>query len=86
MASEQEIEEAVDVARSSGCKNLLLLHCTSSYPSPIDQSNIRQIPRLRESFKVPAGLSDHTLDTTVSIAAVALGAALIEKHFTLKRD
>lgn len=86
MASELEIREAVDAARSSGCKDLILLHCISSYPAPIDQSNIRRIPRLQDRFNVPVGLSDHTLGTTVSIAAVALGAIFIEKHFTISRN
>lgn len=85
MASEQEIEEAVSTAREAGCKQLMLLHCISSYPAPIDQSNIKQIPNLAKRFDVITGLSDHTLGTTVSVAAIAQGASLIEKHFTLNR-
>ena len=85
MASEQEIHEAVTAARKSGCKELVLLHCISSYPTPIDQAHLRQIPALAERFKVPVGLSDHTLGTTASVAAVALGVCVIEKHFTLSR-
>lgn len=85
MATEQEIEEAVTAARDSGCKKLVLLHCISSYPTLIDQAHLRQIPALAEKFKVPVGLSDHTLGTTASVAAVALGACVIEKHFTLSR-
>jgi pseudaminic acid synthase len=85
MASEQEIEEAVTAAREAGCKDLLLLHCISSYPAPMDQANLRQIPELAKRFNVFIGLSDHTMGTAASVAAVALGACLIEKHFTLSR-
>lgn len=85
MASEAEIDEAVTTAREAGCRDLLLLHCISSYPAPIDQVNLRQIPELAKRFNLLAGLSDHTMGTTASVAAVALGACLIEKHFTLNR-
>jgi len=85
MASEREIEEAIETAREAGCEDLLLLHCISSYPAPIDQANLRQIPNLAQRFGVAVGLSDHTLGTTASVAAVALGACAIEKHFTLSR-
>ena len=85
MASEEEIAEAVDAARSAGCKELVLLHCISSYPAPMDQANIRQLAELARRFDVVPGLSDHTLGTTASVAAVALGACVIEKHFTLSR-
>lgn len=85
MASELEIQEAITAARDAGCKELVLLHCISSYPTPIEQAHLRQIPALAEKFKVPVGLSDHTLGTTASVAAVALGACVIEKHFTLSR-
>ena len=85
MASEEEISEAVDVARSAGCNNLILLHCISSYPAPIEQANIQQVPELATRFNVLSGLSDHTLGTAASVAAVALGACVIEKHFTLSR-
>ena len=74
MASEQEIEEAVTAAKDAGCKDLVLLHCISSYPTPMDQANLRQIPGLAKRFGVPVGLSDHTLGTTAATAAVALGA------------
>lgn len=86
MASEEEIAEAVDVARSAGCSSLVLLHCVSSYPAPMDQANLNQIAELRRRFEVPVGLSDHTLGTVASVAAVALGACVIEKHFTLNRQ
>jgi len=85
MASQQEIQEAVTAARDSGCKELTLLHCISSYPTPIEHAHLRQISALQERFKVPIGLSDHTLGTTAAVAAVALGACVIEKHFTLSR-
>ena len=86
MASEEEIDEAVITAREAGCKELMLLHCISSYPAPIDQANIKQIPNLSNRFNVISGLSDHTLGTAVSVAAIAQGASLIEKHFTLSRN
>lgn len=85
MASEIEIEEAVTTAREAGCKNLVLLHCISSYPAPIDQANLRQMGELARRFGTIPGLSDHTLGTTASVASVALGACVIEKHFTLSR-
>ncbi len=85
MASEQEIEEAIQTAHEAGCEGLLLLHCVSSYPAPMDQANLRQIPNLAQRFGIAVGLSDHTLGTTASVTAVALGACAIEKHFTLSR-
>ncbi|MDC1422784.1 pseudaminic acid synthase [Gammaproteobacteria bacterium] len=85
MASEAEIEEAVTTARDAGCRELVLLHCISSYPAPMESANLSQIEELGERFDTIRGLSDHTLGTTASVAAVALGACLIEKHFTLKR-
>ncbi len=85
MATEQEIAEAVDAARSAGGKDLVLLHCISSYPAPMEQANIIQMPELANRFGTLSGLSDHTMGTTASVAAVALGACIIEKHFTLSR-
>ena len=85
MASEDEIDEAVTTAKDAGCKQLVLLHCISSYPAPIDQANIKQIQNLAKRFNVITGLSDHTLGTSVSVASIALGACLIEKHFTLSK-
>ncbi|MBI5329730.1 MAG: pseudaminic acid synthase [Betaproteobacteria bacterium] len=85
MANEMEIEEAVTAAREAGCKDLVLLHCISSYPAPMEQANLRQMPELARRFGATPGLSDHTMGATASIAAVALGACLIEKHFTLSR-
>ena len=85
MASIAEIDEAVNAARESGCKDIALLKCTSTYPAePID-TNLRTIPHLRQLFDVEVGLSDHTLGIGVSTASVALGATVIEKHFTLSR-
>jgi pseudaminic acid synthase len=86
MASVAEIAEAVDTFRAAGGRELVLLHCVSGYPTPIEQSNLRSIPRLAAQFGCPVGLSDHTLGIEVSIAAVALGACFIEKHFTLLRS
>lgn len=86
MATEEEISEAVGVARSAGCNDLILLHCVSSYPAPMDQANICRLSELGRRFQVIPGLSDHTLGTAASVAAVALGACFIEKHFTLSRE
>jgi len=86
MASLDEIAEAVEVARESGCEALTLLHCISSYPAPVEQSNLMTIPDMKERFGVNIGLSDHTLGTTVAVASVALGACVIEKHMTLDRS
>jgi len=85
MATETEIEEAVVTARDAGCRDLALLHCISSYPAPMNQANLRQIPEIAKRFGVVTGLSDHTLGTTASVAAIAMGACLIEKHFTISR-
>ena len=86
MATFDEITETVATARDNGCGDLVLLHCISAYPAPIEQSNLLTIPDLARSFGVVAGLSDHTMGTAVSVAAVALGASLIEKHVTLSRQ
>lgn len=86
MASLAEIEEAVRTARNSGCDEIILLHCISSYPAPSDQSNLLTLGHLAEAFDVVGGLSDHTHGTATSVAAVALGACVIEKHFTLARS
>ena len=85
MANFEEISEAVDTVKENGCNDLALLHCISSYPAPPEQSNLRTIPDLIENFKVPVGLSDHTMGTTVALSSIALGATIIEKHFTLNR-
>jgi pseudaminic acid synthase len=86
MASEEEIFKAVGSARGAGCKDLILLKCTSSYPAPIDQVHLAALPTLRKQFGCPVGMSDHTLGLAVPVAAVALGAVLIEKHVTLDRS
>lgn len=86
MATLGEIEEAVRAARNAGATQIALLKCTSAYPSPPEEMNLRTIPHLAESFGVPVGLSDHTLGIAVPVAAVALGACIVEKHFTLSRD
>jgi len=86
MASEDEIEESVTAAREAGAKDFVLLHCISSYPAPMDQANIKQMQNLSKRFNTIPGLSDHTLGTAASVAAVALGACVIEKHFTLSRQ
>ena len=86
MADAEEIQEAIDAARSGGCKELAILHCVSGYPAPAADYNLRTIPDLLQRLGLVIGLSDHTLDITTSIAAVALGASIIEKHFTLNRN
>jgi len=85
MATIAELDEAVREARSAGCKDLILLKCTSTYPASPENTNVRTIPHLRELFGCEVGLSDHTMGCGASIAAVALGATVIEKHFTLAR-
>ena len=86
MANRTEIGEAVKAAREAGGREIVLLHCTSAYPAPAEDMNLRTIPDLARAFDVVVGLSDHTLGTAVAVASVALGAAVIEKHFTLKRS
>ena len=86
LADEDEIQEAVDTARKAGCKELIVLHCVSSYPSPAEDYNLATIPDMAKRFDVLTGLSDHTIDNTTAIASVVLGACLIEKHVTLDRN
>ena len=85
MATVAELDETVRAAREAGCKELILLKCTSTYPATAENTDILTIPHLRELFGCEVGLSDHTMGIGVSVASVALGAAVIEKHFTLKR-
>ena len=86
MASIAELHEAVSAAREAGCKDLILLKCTSTYPAIPENSNLYTIPHMRDLFECEIGLSDHTMGVGVSVAAVTLGAVMIEKHFTLSRD
>ena len=85
MADAEEIQEAIDAARSGGCKELAILHCVSGYPAPAQDYNLLTIPDMIKRFGVVTGLSDHTLDNTTAIASIGVGAAIIEKHFTLDR-
>lgn len=85
MASIAELDDTVRTARAAGCKDLILLKCTSTYPATAKNTNILTIPHLRELFGCEVGLSDHTMGIGVSVASVALGASVIEKHFTLNR-
>lgn len=85
MASVAEIDETVRVAREAGCEDLILLKCTSSYPASPEESNLLTIPHMQQLFDCPVGLSDHTMGIGAAVASVALGACLIEKHFTLSR-
>lgn len=86
LASVAEIEEAVVAARQAGCEQLALLYCISGYPTPLAQANLRTIEDMSHRFSVPVGLSDHTMGTTAATVAVALGASIVEKHITLKRE
>ena len=86
MANKTEIQEAIDAARSGGCTQLAILHCVSGYPAPASDYNLKTIGDMTQHFGVVTGLSDHTIDNTTAIASVALGACIIEKHFTLNRN
>src|SRR5229473_455643 len=85
MASEEEIDEALQTARKAGATQIALLKCTSAYPAPAEEMNLRTIPEMARRFGVPVGLSDHTMGIAAPVAAVALGACIIEKHLTLSR-
>lgn len=85
MASVAELDESVRAARAAGCEDLVLLKCTSTYPATPENTNILTIPHLKQLFQCEVGLSDHTMGVGVSVASVALGASVIEKHFTLRR-
>lgn len=86
MADAEEIREAIDAAHAGGCRELAILRCVSGYPAPASDYNLRTIPDMIERFGVVVGLSDHTLDNATAIASVALGASIVEKHFTLDRS
>ncbi len=85
MATLAEVDEAVEALRGAGCRKIILLHCVSQYPADPQDSNLRAMATMREAFGVPVGFSDHARDSTVAIVAVALGACVLEKHFTLDR-
>jgi N-acetylneuraminate synthase/N,N'-diacetyllegionaminate synthase len=85
MATLGEVEEALGVVKDAGAREITLLHCTSAYPTPYEEVNLRAMVTLRQAFGLPVGYSDHTAGTEVAVAAVALGACVIEKHFTLDR-
>lgn len=86
MANIDEITEAIAMARSSGCRQIALLHCISGYPAPASDYNLRTMLDMQRRFRTVVGLSDHTVDNATAIAATALGASIIEKHFTLNRN
>jgi N-acetylneuraminate synthase len=86
MANEEEIGAAIDTAREAGCQELVVMHCVSAYPAPASDYNLRTLADIGARHDVLAGLSDHTLDNATAIAAIALGACVIEKHFTLDRS
>lgn len=86
MADAEEIAEAINAAREGGCKQLAILHCVSGYPAAAEEYNLRTIPDMIARFGLVTGLSDHTLDNTTAVTSVAMGASLIEKHFTLDRS
>ena len=86
MGSLEEIADAARVFREAGGEQLVLLKCTSAYPAPVEEANLARIPHMAQAFGLPVGLSDHTMGGTVPAVAVALGACVIEKHFTRSRD
>ena len=86
MADAKEIQEAIEAAREGGCKELAILHCVSGYPAPAEDYNLKTLVDMQQKFDLVTGLSDHTIDNTIAIASVALGASIIEKHVTLDRN
>src|SRR5262249_56858537 len=85
MANLGEIQEAVETARSNGAGGIALLHCTSAYPAPIEEANVRTVSHLGAAFRVVSGLSDHAPGSAACVASTALGGSIIEKHFTIAR-
>jgi N-acetylneuraminate synthase len=85
MADAEEIQEAINAAREGGCKELAILHCVSGYPAPASDYNLRTLLDMQHRYGLVTGLSDHTLDNTTAVSSIALGASIIEKHFTLDR-
>ncbi|NOQ81327.1 MAG: pseudaminic acid synthase [Methylophaga sp.] len=86
MADAEEIQDAIDAAYEGGCKELAILHCVSGYPAPAKDYNLKTILDMEKRYSLPIGLSDHTIDNSTAIAAVALGACIVEKHVTLDRN
>ena len=86
MANFEEIQEAIEAARDGGCKELAVLHCVSGYPAPAQDYNLKTLIDIQNSFELVTGLSDHTIDNTIAISSIALGASIIEKHVTLNRN
>jgi len=86
MATQGEVEEALEVIKGEGVEDIILLHCVTSYPAKIEDMNLKAMETLGNAFKLPVGLSDHSLGVTIPVAAVALGACVIEKHFTLDKS
>ena len=81
-----DIQDAIDACRRAGNENVAFLKCTSAYPSPVEEINLKTIPNMKETFNVISGISDHTMGHAVSVGAVALGASIVEKHMTLRRE
>jgi N-acetylneuraminate synthase len=86
MATCEELEDTVSAARGAGCRDLILLKCTSTYPASPENTNLMTIPEMRERFRCEVGLSDHTMGIGAAVASVALGASVIEKHLTIRRS
>lgn len=86
MSTLAEVEDALNVIQDEGMKDIILLHCVSNYPAKIENTNLKAMETLRQAFELPVGLSDHSLGITIPVAAVALGACVIEKHFTLEKN
>jgi N-acetylneuraminate synthase len=86
MADAEEIQEAIEAAKEGGCSELAILHCVSSYPAPAEEYNLKTLLDMQQKFGLVTGLSDHTIDNTIAITSIGLGASIIEKHVTLDRN